>query len=87
MIRPKHFLVAAALGASMLSIPATAAFAAQPSQNCADYPSTPGNSATAPGSAFNPSGVSGGVYAGQQAQNSKNPKSVSQYDVACSHQP
>jgi hypothetical protein len=44
---------------------------------------TPGNSANAPGSAFNPSGVSGGVYAGQQSQNSNNAHSVSQYDVAC----
>jgi hypothetical protein len=26
------------------------------------------------------------VYAGQQPQNSRNPVSVSQYDVACSHQ-
>jgi hypothetical protein len=44
---------------------------------------TPGNSANAPGSAFNPSGVAGGVYAGQQPQNSNNAHSVSQYDVAC----
>jgi hypothetical protein len=26
------------------------------------------------------------MYAGQQPQNSVNPKSVSQYDAACSHQ-
>jgi hypothetical protein len=32
----------------------------------------PGNSITAPGSAFNPNGVSGGVYS-----------ETSQYDVAC----
>jgi len=38
------------------------------------------------GSAFNPNGTAGQMYAGQQPQNSGNPKSVSQYDVACSHQ-
>ena len=43
---------------------------------------TPGHASTAPGSAFNPNGQAGTVYAGTQPQNSKNPKSVSQYDVA-----
>ncbi|TPM91531.1 adenylate cyclase [Mesorhizobium sp. B2-1-3A] len=43
---------------------------------------TPGNASTAPGSAFNPNGNAGTHYAGTQPQNSKNPKSVSQYDVA-----
>ena len=43
---------------------------------------TPGHAATAPGSAFNPNGNAGAHYAGTQPQNSKNPKSVSQYDVA-----
>src|SRR5215469_564341 len=43
----------------------------------------PGNAAQAPGSAFNPAGNAGTHYAGTQPQNSKNPKSVSQYDVAC----
>jgi hypothetical protein len=38
---------------------------------------------SAPGSAFNPDGTAGTKYAGTQPQNSKNPKSVSQYDVAC----
>jgi hypothetical protein len=37
-----------------------------------------------PGSAFNPDGKAGMVYAGQQPQNSTNTHSVSQYDVACS---
>ena len=45
----------------------------------------PGHSEDARGSAFNPDGISGTHYAGEQPQNSKNPKSVSQYDVACSH--
>lgn len=61
----------------------------QPNQSCgsATAPYTPGNASTAPGSAFNPNGKAGTVYAGQQPQNSVNPKSVSQYDAACAHQP
>jgi hypothetical protein len=61
----------------------------QPNQSCgsATAPNTPGNSSSAPGSAFNPDGKAGTVYAGQQPQNSVNPKSVSQYDAACAHQP
>jgi hypothetical protein len=60
----------------------------QPNQSCgsATAPETPGNAAQAPGSAFNPSGNAGTHYAGQQPQNSRNTASVSQYDVACSHQ-
>ena len=61
----------------------------QPNQSCGSLtaPNTPGNAASAPGSAFNPSGTAGGVYAGQQPQNSRNTASVSQYDAACAHQP
>lgn len=57
----------------------------QPSQSCGSDTAamTPGNAAAGPGSAFNPAGKAGTVYAGQQAQNSTNPTSVSQYDVAC----
>ena len=58
----------------------------QPSQTCLSRtaPSEPGNAASAPGSAFNEDGgVAGGMYAGSQPQNSTNPTSVSQYDVAC----
>jgi hypothetical protein len=56
----------------------------QPDQSCEEDPFTPGNSATAPGSAFNPDGVSGSVYAGEQPGiNDKNDHSVSQYDTAC----
>jgi hypothetical protein len=55
----------------------------QPGQSCQSEPSTPGNAANAPGSAFNPNGKAGTVYAGTQSQNSNNPHSVSQYDVAC----
>ena len=61
----------------------------QPSQSCGSStaPDTPGNAASAPGSAFNPDGNAGTHYAGQQPQNSGNPKSVAQYDVACFQQP
>jgi len=55
----------------------------QPSQSCEEQPSTPGGSASAPGSAFNPDGHAGTVYAGEQPQNSNNEHSASQYDVAC----
>jgi hypothetical protein len=55
----------------------------QPNQNCETTGSPPGGAASAPGSAFNPSGTAGGVYAGQQTQNSRNTASVAQYDVAC----
>ena len=60
----------------------------QPNQSCgrATAPNTPGAAAVAPGSAFNPDGKAGTVYAGQQPQNSRNTASVSQYDVACFHQ-
>jgi hypothetical protein len=57
--------------------------AGQPNQECEDQPLRPGNSSSASGSAFNPEGTAGTHYAGEQPQNSINPKSVSQYDVAC----
>jgi hypothetical protein len=59
----------------------------QPMQSCETTGSPPGNSASAPGSAFNPNGTAGSKYAGQQPQNSRNTASVSQYDVACANQP
>ena len=58
----------------------------QPGQTClsSTAPNEPGNAASAPGSAFNENGgTAGSVYAGSQPQNSNNPNSVSQYDVAC----
>ncbi len=60
----------------------------QPSQTCGSPTAleTPGHAASAPGSAFNPGGNADTRYAGTQPQNSKNPTSVAQYDVACSHQ-
>lgn len=73
----------------VLALPFSTVFAAspgtqgQPNQSCEDQPLRPGNAASAPGSAFNPDGKAGTVYAGTQPQNSNNPNSVSQYDVAC----
>jgi len=61
----------------------TARTTGQPNASCEDTPNPPGHSASAPGSAFAPDGVAGTHYAGEQPQNSKNPNSVSQYDVAC----
>ncbi len=55
----------------------------QPNQSCEDQTTRPGQSMSAPGSAFNPDGTAGTKYAGEQPQNSNNPNAVSQYDVAC----
>lgn len=59
----------------------------QPNEECGeeDALNRPGHSENARGSAFNPDGIAGQHYAGEQPQNSKNPKSVSQYDTACAH--
>jgi hypothetical protein len=59
----------------------------QPMQSCETTGSPPGNSSSAPGSAFNPNGKAGSKYAGEQPQNQRNTASVSQYDVACANQP
>jgi len=82
--------IAVFLALLVLALPFSTVFAAstgnqgQPSQSCQAQPSTPGSSATAPGSAFNANGgTAQTVYAGTQPQNSVNPKAVSQYDVAC----
>ncbi len=93
----KYLVTPLTLCVSLLLAPGGAAFAAnphssgstgQPNQHCgsATAPMTPGHSINAPGSPFNPNGHAGTVYAGSQLQNSKNPKSVSQYDVACFQQ-
>jgi hypothetical protein len=70
-------------GSAVATDPHSGGATGQPSQSCQAEPSTPGNAANAPGSAFNPDGNAGTHYAGTQPQNSKNPKSVAQYDVAC----
>ncbi len=88
--RVRIILVVLLMAALLLFlIPAHSVFAdstgntGQPNQSCQAQPSTPGNAASAPGSAFNTSGKAGTVYAGTQPQNSGNPSAVSQYDVAC----
>jgi hypothetical protein len=76
-------LVVATAGPALAVSPGTTG---QPGQTCLSptAPLEPGRAASAPGSAFNEvSGTAGGVYAGSQPQSSQNPKSVSQYDVAC----
>ncbi len=72
-----------ALAASGTALAANTGNQGQPNQSCQAQPATPGNSASAPGSAFNTDGTAGSVYAGTQPQNSNNPNSVAQYDVAC----
>ena len=60
----------------------------QPTQSCETTGSPPGNSGTAPGSAFNQNGgTAGSNYAGEKSQNTRNTASVSQYDQACAKQP
>ncbi len=85
----RRFGIALAVAAA-LALPSTRVALAdatgspgQPNQSCQVVGVTPGQAASAPGSAFNPNGVAGAVYAGSQPQSSNNPKSVSQYDVAC----
>ena len=94
MIRTRTALYLAAsvlsvAASGVLAVPAVAASdpsgTGQPSQECGEENAAvrPGNASSAPGSAFNPDGIAGTHYAGEQPQNSVNPKSVSQYDVAC----
>ena len=84
----KHLTSSLALAVCLLLPSAGVVYATgQPNQSCESSPSTPGNSAGGSGSAFNPDGTAGTKYAGTQPQNSNNPNSVSQYDVACSNQP
>lgn len=87
----RHFIVLVALlvilvaGLAVASI--TGAFAAdpgtqgQPNQSC----QTVFSSGTLVPNGFNTNGfaTAGAHYAGSQPQNSNNPNSVSQYDVAC----
>ena len=81
----RRVLAGAVVGLALGAGAGSAAWAGQPNQSCQAEPSSPGNASAAPGSAFNedPGGVAGTKYAGTQPQNSKNPTSVSQYDVAC----
>lgn len=89
----KHLITPIMLGTSLLVSPGLALAAnvhtttgttGQPNQTIGTPETgsaTPGHASSAPGSAFNPNGNAGTHYAGTQPQNSKNPKSVSQYDV------
>jgi len=61
----------------------------QPNQSCEVTMVTPGKAATARGSAFNPNGVAGAVYANPTSRggiSSGNTHVVAQYDVACFQQ-
>jgi hypothetical protein len=92
----KYVLVAACSIGLALATPA-AAWATQnpttghkgaPTNTCGSPgTSTPGNSANAGGSPFNPNGQAGAVYAGNpntaSLANSNSTAAVSQYDVAC----
>ena len=93
----RRYLLAAAAGALFALVPATG-WAATPTTGqpgaptnvCGtDNPVTPGGSATAPGSPFNPAGQAGVVYAGNpntaSLNNSNSTVAVSQYDSACVH--
>jgi hypothetical protein len=76
-------VIALSVAAGALAADPHSGTTGQPNQSCQAQPATPGDSASAPGSAFNTGGVAGTHYAGTQPQNSNNPNSVSQYDVAC----
>ena len=79
----KRTLITVTMAAGLVLGASPALATGQPNQSCQEQPNTPGQSASAPGSAFNPDGTAGTKYAGTQPQNSNNPNSVSQYDVAC----
>jgi len=96
----KQLIASLALGACIVGLSPAVAFAAnphtsgstgQPNQSCEDTPTTPGGAAAAPGSAFNPDGKAGTVYAGSpgtpSAAHAASAHAVSQYDVACFQQP
>lgn len=82
-------LLAAPASAFALVTPTTGQPGA-PNNTCgADNPLTPGSSVNAPGSAFNPNGRAGAVYAGNpgtsSVAHSNSSAAVSQYDSACVH--
>ena len=74
--------------AAMAADPHSGGSTGRPGQTCqllGNPPPTPGNSANAKGSPFNPNGVAGTEYAGAEPNNSGNGQ-ASQYDVACFQQ-
>jgi hypothetical protein len=91
----RRFLITAGTVLALGGVSATGALAdstgvpGQPSQSCGATtpPAFPGNTANAPGSAFN--GSAGNVYANPTSQgglSSGNSHVVAQYDVACFQQ-
>ena len=94
----RRFLIIAGTALAFGGASATGAFAAdphapgttgQPTQSCGatNPPAFPGNTGSAPGSAFN--GSAGNVYANPTSQggvSSGNSHVVAQYDVACFQQ-
>ncbi|HVB45535.1 MAG TPA: hypothetical protein VNF47_22905 [Streptosporangiaceae bacterium] len=81
-------LFAAAPAAAWATVGPSTGQPGAPTNTCgSSNPVTPGSSATAPGSAFNPDGQAGQVYAGNpdtsSLTNSNSTAAVSQYDVAC----
>ena len=82
-------VLSGALGGMALALDPHAGGTGQPNQSCSVSMVMPGNSVSARGSAFNPTGVAGAVYANPGSQggvSSGNTHVVSQYDVACFQQ-
>jgi hypothetical protein len=89
MIR-KVMVTLAGIGVSYaLAFAANPPGTGQPNQDCEALGTHPGKAASAPGSAFNPNGKAGTVYANPDSTggiHSGNSHVVSQYDVACFQQ-
>ena len=83
-------VLSGALGSTAIAgNPHSGGMTGQPNQSCEVTIVTPGNSASARGSAFNPKGVAGAVYANPTSRggiSSGNSHVVAQYDVACFQQ-
>ena len=94
----KPILITTLAGGALCCVLGSTAFAGdphsggtkgQPNQSCEVTMVTPGKAATARGSAFNPNGVAGAVYANPTSRggiSSGNTHVVAQYDVACFQQ-
>jgi hypothetical protein len=81
-------LFAAVPGTAFATVSPTTGQPGAPANTCGpDNPVTPGGSADAPGSPFNPNGQAGAVYAGNpgtaSSAHSNSSAAVSQYNVAC----
>lgn len=75
-------------GSAWATVSPTTGQPGAPTNTCGlDNPVTPGGSASAQGSPFNPNGQAGAVYAGNPGTasllHSNSTATVSQYDVAC----